>query len=602
MWIGPVLVLGVSGGVGLVVLRRRSAGRGSYHRQATAAPESKPAVHAAPEPPVDVAGRVDLAFRHAWAAFRRSGCDARPSVLAVRVGDLGVELLLDEAWPDAPDRFVASAGGHEWALGADVDTAELQASAADEPAPLPALVSVGVTPEGPVLIDLISAGTLSVEGDAGAVATFLAGAALELASAPWAVDLAVGLIGGDQRVAALGSAEVLAAPAAAEIEDLVEEWLKATPKVAAIVVDAQWAEATAGIAAVVGSSPGRAGLLAAGPVPDATWRLVVGAGGEAVLQPLGLELSCPVDPAAVEHVVAALSARTTPGPVADVAPDGGTARVPEQLGVAVLGPVVVRWPAVGGRRQPTRRRVEEVVAYLATHPERPVPAERLRSAIWPLSDDERAGDVADSSFRGTMSRTRVALGAAPDGRPWLPESRDGCYQLDPAFGCDWVRFTGLLRRSASAATPEAAELLREALALVRGAPFADSPKGSYGWAWDEQLVSAIEVAVADAAERLAELALGAGDHATARWAAGRGLLVVPTRESLYRARMRAAFEAGDADDVEQAYTEARRAARGLDGSGPQAETTALYERLRRASRPAAVEPDSHAERHLTAVP
>jgi len=98
-------------------------------------------------------------------------------------------------------------------------------------------------------------------------------------------------------------------------------------------------------------------------------------------------------------------------------------------------------------------------------------------------------------------------------------------------------------------------------------------------------VSAIEVAVGDAAERLAELALGVGDHATARWVSARGLRVVASREGLYRARMRAAFEAGDIDDVEQAYVEVRRAARALDDSGqPQMETT-LYERLHRAARP-----------------
>ena len=212
-----------------------------------------------------------------------------------------------------------------------------------------------------------------------------------------------------------------------------------------------------------------------------------------------------------------------------------------------------------------------------------MPAERLRAAIWPLSDDEGVGEVADSTFRATMCRARAALGSDAEGAPHLPESRDGTYALSPGFGCDWADFEALARQARSAPGPEAMALLGRALGLVRGAPFADAPRGCYGWAWDEQLVSVIEVAVADAAERLAELALGAGDHATACWAAGRGLLVVPSRESLYRLRMRAASEAGDPDGVEQAYTEVCRAARVLDAE-PQDETTALYQRLRRAAR------------------
>nr|MDQ6946764.1 bacterial transcriptional activator domain-containing protein [Actinomycetota bacterium] len=190
------------------------------------------------------------------------------------------------------------------------------------------------------------------------------------------------------------------------------------------------------------------------------------------------------------------------------------------------------------------------------------------------------------TFRGTISRTRAALGSGADDRPLLPEAQDGCYTLSPEVDCDWVRFTAQLRRARSAPASVAIAALTDALGLVRGAPFADVASGSYSWAWSEQLVSAIEVAVADAAERLAELALGAGDPATARWATAKGLLVVPSREGLYRARMLAAFEAGDTDDVEQAYTEVRRAARAIDEvQQPQEETTALYERLRRAGRP-----------------
>ena len=599
-WALPVIVLGVLGAVGVVVPRwlSRRRGRAELSRPPAIEPDIVGLEVPAPEPAATtgIAERVDLALRHAWSALRRSGRPA-PSVVAVRVGDLGVEILLDNPDPDAPGRFVASDGGRVWALGPEVADDDLRRSVGQEPAPLPALLTVGTTPEGPVLVDLLNAGTLAVEGDDTLVGAFLAGAALELATAPWAAATTLGLLGGDDRLGALSNVVVLGSMAsqagtsgselsAASLQSWVSDWLKEAPGVAAVVIAPGMTdcEQTEAIAAAVASRPGRGGLVASGPIPESPWRLVIAPGGGGVLHPLGLELACAVDTDAVTATVGNLtsSAATLPACPIDLENPGGETS-PSGHGVAVLGPVVVRWPPVPGRRRPTRRKLEEVVVYLATHPQRPVPAERLRTAIWPLSEDERAGEVADSSFRATMSRTRVALGAGPTGRPYLPEAADGCYQLDAAFGCDWVDFEALVRRSRSAATPEAMALLGEALGLVRGAPFADSPRGAFGWAWSEQLVSAIEVAVADAAERLADLALAAGDVATARFATEKGLLVVASRESLYRARMRAASAAGDIDDVEQAYTEARRAARTI-GEEPQGETTALYERLRRAKR------------------
>ena len=66
--------------------------------------------------------------------------------------------------------------------------------------------------------------------------------------------------------------------------------------------------------------------------------------------------------------------------------------------------------------------------------------------------------------------------------------------------------------------------------------------------------------------------------------------------------MPAAFEAGDIDDIEQACTEVRRAARVLDAEEPQGETTALYERLRRAARPGPDHLAASGTRQLAAIP
>ena len=506
------------------------------------------AAEAEPVQALGPAARVDLALRSAWASSA-----AAPGVLAVRVGELGVELLLDGPRPDAPDGFEAVDGGLAWRLDPTVSSDDMRTAAGEQPPPMPGLITVGTTDEGPVLIDVHRARVLSVEGDAGRVASFLAGVELELSRAPWAAGVQLRRAGSHPRETGAGLGPIVVVATA--MDDVVAEMARA-----------------------VAASSNDIALVAAGPVPGAEWRLVISRSGESVLQPLGLDLRSDVDAAAV----AALGGGEVSAPLDE---DEGN----EGARVLVLGPVDVRWPNGPTGYRPQRRKLAEVVAYLATHRNRPVPAERLRTAAWPLSDNERSGEVADSTFRATMSRTRTALGTDGAGTALLPESRDGSYELSPAVTCDWDDFRRLVGRADGVADEEAAELLRRALFLVRGAPFADSPRGSFGWAWSEQLVSAIEVTVAGAAARLGALALDAGQHAAARWAAERGLLVLPTQEGLHRLRMSAAVAAGDFDGLEQAYTEACRAARAIDGE-PQHETTVLYEQMRRTARREPSEP------------
>jgi hypothetical protein len=99
----------------------------------------------------------------------------------------------------------------------------------------------------------------------------------------------------------------------------------------------------------------------------------------------------------------------------------------------------------------------------------------------------------------------------------------------------------------------AIETLRDALALVRGAPF-EGARG-YEWAYSEHIVAHAEAAIADAANRLAELYLAAGDHAGATWAARQGLKVCPADEGLYRALMKACHLEGDPAGAEAAFQE-----------------------------------------------
>ena len=185
-----------------------------------------------------------------------------------------------------------------------------------------------------------------------------------------------------------------------------------------------------------------------------------------------------------------------------------------------------------------------------------------------------------------MSRVRKALGKDSLGRNHLPSARNGGYALGPRFRCDWRSFRDLVDAAHSAPSADAIELLRQALSKVRGRPFEDAPPVYFAWASDSPLVSDIEVAVAEAAEELGARALEAGMPDVAEWAARQGLLMVPVREDLHRVRLQAAFDAGDPDGIEAAYTEATRAIRvHIDAAEPlQDETERLYQRLRRACR------------------
>lgn len=550
----------------------------------------------------EAAESLDLALRYLGVALADWPVESLPAIEAVRAGRFGVEILIDRVCPAAPSRFVAADGGRVWRLEPDVELGELKELAGDATPLVPALVSIGTADDGPLLIDLERAGTLSVEGDAEAVSAFLAGAALELASAPWAADTPVRLLGGDARLATLEQVEVVddaeamagAAWAGLDLDDAPSTLagrVGADEALAPVVVIAAPGAASDEVVGRISTKAkaGSAGLVlvAPGPVAGATWRLVIGADRTGVLEPLGIALRCAVDAETVNGLVGLLAGASfeDDGPLLDLAATVAEVSTPaperdrDAPSVRVLGPVEVPWDVAPQRRV----RCEEIAAYLATHHPRRVPRDRLLVAVHPLRNDGRAGEVAASTFRAEISRVRVALGRDADGQWYLPMSSREGYVINMAS--DWTRFRELTARAHRRPPAESIPLLEEALSLVRGRPFEDVPEHSYGWAWSEQLVSTMEVAVAEAAEQLADLALAAGQPAMARWAARQGLLVTPGREALYQAWMQAAADAGNLDDLDQAWRDVWRAVQAIDPlEEPRPDTRALYDSLRASSR------------------
>jgi DNA-binding SARP family transcriptional activator len=515
---------------------------------------------------------IDVTTRLLTPALRSVDVDERPGVVALRAGYFGIEVLLDRRCA-APAGFVTADDGHTWRLDLGATLDDLREQAAAHPPALPALATAGTSPEGPVLVNLEHLRALRVTGHERRVAQFFAGLRVELAAAPWTRDVvAMDLEHEGLGVVARRTAEELAGrtPVDARVEDGADGW---EPTVGlGVAATADLIDAVTGGGCVVVVHAGDA------PTPH---QFVIAADGGARLEPLGLCVNAAgLDEEVVEAATELLAvAESDDEPVIDevTGADAGDEVVTDltdapapTVRVRVLGPVEV----TGWETPPQRPKAAELVAYVACH-DRPVPAERLRTALW-------ADEVSDATFRSAVSRSRRWLGADASGEDHLRIAHDGMYRLGPEVACDWTDFRRLTTTARSAARTEAIALYRDALAMVVDEPFTDVQPNTYTWAWSEQLVSAIEVAVTDAAATLGRLALEHGDPTTATWAANQGLRACPGNEALYQLRMAASAQAGDFDGVDQAYREAVRAARALDPLDDVAPATRqLHEQLRR---------------------
>ena len=251
---------------------------------------------------------IDAALRALTAALGHVSLAATPEVRCVRAGEMGVEVLLAEAFPVAPEGWEAADGGHVWHPAPDLELDELRRLGAEHAALTPALVSLGATPEGPILADLEGFGALAVEGDSERVTAFLAGAALELSSASWAegVDLRVyGLPGFERLEVAVSDGQELVREARSTAQ-LVGEGLASHSSALGARIDSAGGEEPwypmvvligpdadpAVVEDLVEVAAARTGVVvaAAGALAGAEWQLLVGPDGAAVLKPLGLDV------------------------------------------------------------------------------------------------------------------------------------------------------------------------------------------------------------------------------------------------------------------------------------------------------------------------
>ena len=119
-----------------------------------------------------------------------------PPLLAARVDDDRIDLLLSQAAPDHPEAVELAADGSMWTLTADRIDDLLAHTDDNQAAPWPSLVTLGRDDDGAhILIDLEAAGTLHLIADDDQVDAALAAIAVELATCDWSDEVNVTLVG-----------------------------------------------------------------------------------------------------------------------------------------------------------------------------------------------------------------------------------------------------------------------------------------------------------------------------------------------------------------------------------------------------------------------
>ena len=556
---------------------------------------------------------LDLALRDLAAELSAEGRELLPVYCAL-VSDEALELRAAPPVLEPAGLWRVSDDGRRWTL----ERSAIETSSASRQsvlAPYPGLVGLGADASGRhVLVDIEAAqGAVSVSGDASAALETVTAMAAELATNVWSDHLRVTAVGLPRALAGLAPGRVRVVPSVGEVlvelEARAEErrrlsgldtdvltgrlmpaggelWM---PEYVVLGAPPEPAEAARLAALLLGPGRSPLGVIVAGEVPVARWRLGVDTAGHLDAPALGVSVEAQRLSAGSLQMLAALMAteteRTPPTPVAgalhESPPDADRPPLPAAFSstvlrasdehvveVRILGPAAVD---ARGELEPGRAALAtEMAVYLALHPEGVHPTV-VASAVWPRG-------VTAAVRESTYARVRAWLGVDGAGQSMLTTTPDGRLVLRPAVRLDWAEFCGLLARSRRSSPNEIADLNR-ALALVRGPLLEGRPAGRYAWLARESVEYDAPALIADAAHRLAIRLLDRNDPESAAQAARAGLTGAES-ELLWRDLMRAQF-ACDGRRGALAVLDELVAVRGEDRAGPELEpeTEALADEL-----------------------
>jgi two-component SAPR family response regulator len=235
-----------------------------------------------------------------------------------------------------------------------------------------------------------------------------------------------------------------------------------------------------------------------------------------------------------------------------------------QVSISILGSLRIEDGT--RRRRRLRASANELIAYLALHPQGAT-RDELLEALWPSHDPRRS----EQRFWQAASDARKLLGDA------LKRDRDR-YLLDRnRIRLDIEELERLLGEAERAADEQTErDLLECALALVRGEPLAGC---DYPWADGE--VRRLDAVLVDLLERVGQARLTSGDSRGALEAAESGLAIDSLNEAFWRLALRAESSLGLREAVTRRYEQLHRLLDERLGLEPQRDTRALYRALLR---------------------
>ncbi|HLV79866.1 MAG TPA: BTAD domain-containing putative transcriptional regulator, partial [Chthonomonadaceae bacterium] len=231
------------------------------------------------------------------------------------------------------------------------------------------------------------------------------------------------------------------------------------------------------------------------------------------------------------------------------------------LEIHLLGPFDAR--VRGERLSPLRtRKGQWLLALLILKQGRPLERDWLAGTLWPDSHETQAR----MSLRKSLNDLRQALGAQAC-RLHAPTPRTLAFDLSDAFA-DVARFDAAIARGEE-------KDLQQAVALYRG-PLLENCQEE--WVLLERQTR--EQAYLHALEHLAARAMERGDPAAAVERLRACVTSDPLRESAQRLLMEAHAAAGSFAAATEVYRDLRLLLRRALNAEPDAETRALYQRLR----------------------
>lgn len=550
---------------------------------------------------LDAAEFLDLALR-AFAAGATTDEYAVPQVLAVRASTQRVELLLSRAPHRPPKGFVMAGADRGWVTDPALDADDLRSLAAGVAAPLPSLVCLGEIDGEQLLIDVETAGLLTMHG-VDAMAS-INSVAMQLATSSWADHVDLILLGAPAALDVTGSTRVR------RVDDVTQaiRHLRGAARSFNDGLAISGSENTmqARLSGEHGDGWIPTVVVSALPLDADTIREmehIVGAGGRGVavvaiadhhqgwrahvdrealfLRPHGFLLNpslLDIEAAqSIDALLADAAVNERSSGLDERSADEAESQLTEpyvdvdyDVEVRVLGTVEIE-----GLAAPIDRpRVVELLAYLSLHPEGSTD-DRIKTVLW------RDREPTDGTFNTTVSLARSKVGLDREGNAHFPRfiEAGSTYRLGALVTTDLARFEARVSHARRCAPTAAIETLRQALELVRGAPF-DVPR-DYEWAHSEQIVATAEAAIAEGAHRLAELYLDTGDPSGANWAVRQGLRACPGDETLYRDRMKACHLAGNMAGIDTAFDELCQIVDALEPyDALHPDTLAEYRRLR----------------------